>query len=99
MSDVAGNPKDRFSHDIAHFIHADAQADLHFCCSHMTKRFLHDLAHLFQQILHVLFQSNGICKALFLLILGLRIFFQNIKVGGGKKIKIKNTKKFFFYFI
>ena len=32
-------------------------------------------------------------KALFFLILGLRIFFQNIKVGGGKKIKIKITKK------
>ena len=30
------------------------------------------------------------------LILGLRIFFQNIKVGGGKKIKIKITKNFFF---
>ena len=30
-------------------------------------------------------------KALFFLILGLQIFFQNIKVGGGKKIKI--TKK------
>ena len=35
-------------------------------------------------------------KALFFLILGLRIFFQNIKVGGGKKIKIKLLKKFFF---
>ena len=35
-------------------------------------------------------------KALFFLILGLRIFFQNIKVGGGKKIKIKITKKIFF---
>ena len=35
-------------------------------------------------------------KALFFLILGLRIFFQNIKVGGGKKIKIKITKKLFF---
>ena len=33
----------------------------------------------------------------FFLILGLQIFFlQNIKVGGGKKIKIKITKKFFF---
>ena len=30
------------------------------------------------------------------LILGLRIFFQNIKVGGGEKIKIKITKKIFF---
>ena len=29
------------------------------------------------------------------LILGLWIFFQNIKVGGGKKIKIKITKKCF----
>ena len=29
----------------------------------------------------------------FFLILGLRIFFQNIKVGGGKKIKRKITKK------
>ena len=36
-------------------------------------------------------------KALFFLILGLRIFFQNIKVGGGKKIKIKITKKFFLF--
>ena len=35
-------------------------------------------------------------KALFFLILGLRIFFQNIKVGGGKKIKMKITKKNFF---
>ena len=35
-------------------------------------------------------------KALFFSILGLRISFQNIKVGGGKKIKIKNTKKEFF---
>ena len=35
-------------------------------------------------------------KALFFLILGLRIFFsQNIKVGGGKKMKIKITKKIF----
>ena len=32
-------------------------------------------------------------KALFFLILGLQIFFQNIKVGGGKKIRIKITKK------
>ena len=32
----------------------------------------------------------------FFLILGLRIFFQNIKVGGGEKIKIKITKKNFF---
>ena len=32
----------------------------------------------------------------FFLILGLRIFFQNIKVGGGKKIKIKLLKKFFY---
>ena len=33
----------------------------------------------------------------FFLILGLRIFFQNIKVGGGKKIKIKTTKIFFLF--
>ena len=30
------------------------------------------------------------------LILGLQIFFLNIKVGGGKKIKIKITNFFFF---
>ena len=36
-------------------------------------------------------------KALFFLILGLRIFFQNIKVGGGKKIKIKITQIFFLF--
>ena len=36
----------------------------------------------------------SIAKALFFLILGLWIFFQNIKVGGGKKYKI--TKKNFF---
>ena len=36
---------------------------------------------------------------LIFLILGLWIFFQNIKVGGGKKIKIKITKKIFFLFI
>ena len=35
-------------------------------------------------------------KALFFKILGLQIFLQNIKVGGGKKIKIKITKNFFF---
>ena len=29
----------------------------------------------------------GVCKALFFLILGLKIFFKNIKVGGGKKNK------------
>ena len=34
----------------------------------------------------------------YFLILGLRIFFQNIKVGGGKKIKIKITKKFLLLF-
>ena len=33
---------------------------------------------------------------LIFLILGLQIFIQNIKVGGGKKIKIKITKFFFF---
>ena len=36
-------------------------------------------------------------KALFFLILCLRIFFQNIKVGGGEKIKIKITKKIFLF--
>ena len=41
-------------------------------------------------------KNSGIHKALFFLILGLRIFFQNIKVGGGKKIKIKINKKIFF---
>ena len=39
---------------------------------------------------------HNLNKAIFFLILGLRIFFQNIKVGGGKKIKIKITKKIFF---
>ena len=34
-------------------------------------------------------------KALFFLILGLRIFFQNIKVGGGKKIKITEKNLLF----
>ena len=38
---------------------------------------------------------HTVTKALFFLILGLRIFFQNIKVGGGKKTKIKLLKKFF----
>ena len=33
----------------------------------------------------------------FLLILGLQIFFQNIKVKGGKKIKMKITKKIFLF--
>ena len=33
---------------------------------------------------------DRILRPYFFLILGLRIFFQNIKVGGGKKIKIKN---------
>ena len=33
----------------------------------------------------------------FFLILGLQIFFQNIKVRGGKKIKIKITKKIIFF--
>ena len=37
-------------------------------------------------------------KALFFLILGLQIFFQNIKVGGGKKIKIKIAKNIFIFF-
>ena len=35
---------------------------------------------------------------IFFIILGLRIFFQNIKVGGGKKIKMKITKNVFFLF-
>ena len=40
---------------------------------------------------------HQICTlGLIFFILGLRIFFQNIKVGGGKKIKIKITKKIFF---
>ena len=56
---------------------------------YMKIRFSHDEA----QVMLV------ITKALFFLILGLRIFFQNIKVGGGKKIKIKITKKIFFYLI
>ena len=44
-------------------------------------------------IQHECLCRKNICfdKALFFLILGLRIFFQNIKVGGGKKIKIKIT--------
>ena len=45
---------------------------------------------------HLLLMSH---KAIFFLILGLRISFQNIKVGGGKKIKIKITKNFFYYLI
>ena len=36
-------------------------------------------------------------NALFFLILGLRIFFQNINVAGGKEIKIKITKKIFLF--
>ena len=36
-------------------------------------------------------------RSIFFLILGLQIFFQNIKVGGGKKIKIKITKIFFLF--
>ena len=36
-------------------------------------------------------------KALFFIILGLQIFFQNIKVGGGKKIKIKIVKQIFLF--
>ena len=39
------------------------------------------------------FTRQRLCKALFFLILGLRIFFQNVKVGGGKKIKVKNFTK------
>ena len=41
--------------------------------------------------------SWSLPKAKFFLILGLRIFFQNIRVGGGKKIKIKLLKKFFLF--
>ena len=41
--------------------------------------------------------SKIVSKALFFLILGLQIFFQNIKVGGGKKIKIKLLKKIFLF--
>ena len=37
--------------------------------------------------------SHSFLGLIFFLILGLQIFFQNIKVGGGKKIKIKITKK------
>ena len=40
--------------------------------------------------------AHVVQKALFFLIHGLRIFFQNIKVGGGKKIKIRITTIFFF---
>ena len=39
--------------------------------------------------------KHCVLKALFFLILGLQIFFQNIKDGGGKKIKI--TKKNFLF--
>ena len=39
-----------------------------------------------------------ILRPYFFLILGLQIFFQNINVGGGKKIKLKITKKKFFLF-
>ena len=42
-------------------------------------------------------QSTADPKALSFLILGLRIFFQNIKVRGGKKIKLKITKKNFLF--
>ena len=55
-------------------------------------RNLHPLAIFNVCIMHV---NNG-NKALFFLILGLRIFLKNIKVGGGKKIKIKITKNIFF---
>ena len=41
-------------------------------------------------------KSVNIDRALFFLVLGLRIFFQNIKVGRGEKIKIKITKIFIF---
>ena len=47
----------------------------------------------------VLANSTDQDQASFYLILGLRIFFRNSKFGGGKKIKIKITKKIFFYLI
>ena len=40
-------------------------------------------------------QCSEEIRPYFFLILGLQIFFQNIKVGGGKKIKIKITKNNF----
>ena len=39
---------------------------------------------------------TGTHKALFFLILGLQIFFQNVKVGGGEKKK-KLLKKIFLF--
>ena len=58
------------------------EADLRLCLRIYKKPFFsHDEAH----------------KALIFLILGLQIFFQNIKVGGGKKIKIKITRTFFLF--
>ena len=57
-------------------------------------------------LLRPIFQKKTLCirvysvfegKALFFLILGLQFFFQNMKVGGGKQIKIKITKKFFLF--
>ena len=52
----------------------------------------------YEEFTNIIFQlsSNTHLRPYFFLILGLRIFFQNIKVGGGKKIKIKITKKNFF---
>ena len=35
MSDLVGNPEDRFSHNEAHLV--DSQADLHLGCEHMHK--------------------------------------------------------------
>ena len=40
---------------------------------------------------------HGYTLGLIFLTLGLRIFFQNIKVRGGKKLKIKITKNFFLF--
>ena len=70
MSDLFGNPEDRFSHN-------EAQIKKGNC-----------------RDFNVLRQVNPSLGLIFL-ILGLQIFFLNIKVGGGKKIKII-TKKFFF---
>ena len=41
---------------------------------------------------------RGKARPYFFLIIGLQIFFQIIKVGGEKKIKIKITKNFFSLF-
>ena len=78
MSDLVGNPKDRFSHNKAQF------CQLKIVIVYSCKK------------CYILHRRVNYPKALFFLILGLRIFFQNIKVGGGEKIKIKITKKIFF---